>query len=223
MSKDQDLAATVAKLADTVGELTRSVQRLEKINAPRLASELAAERMIERDRKLTAIAKIDDAAERAKAMGALHSVDDVLYTSGEMDDERLLETLEAADANARAKIVNALPPQREMSLAVARLPAPFRVRVRLGPSVTRVATAAIPGPRPSDRYPGFNLPDRDMRHVELRSQWEQRLRVDEELAGLVAMGSVVVEDVPEAESRRMLHNEVMAREPAERPQLRFSR
>jgi len=220
MSKDQDLAATVAKLAASVETLAASVARLEKVSAPKLAAELAAERVIERDRKLTAIAKIEDVAERGKAIGALVTAEDVLYTWGELTDDELIATLEAATPQTRARMMNALPPHRCTELAISQLPAPARIVVRLARDVSRIATPPLRGLRRSEDYPGWTLAAGD-RHVELASTWSKRLQIDEGLREAVDRGQLVVEDMPEAESRHLLRCEVLSREPDQRPQLSF--
>lgn len=224
MSKDQDqLGAQVARLADTVERLSASVTRLEKVNAPRLAGELAAERLREKDRRMTAIAAIEDHAERARAIGELLTEDDIKYACGEIpDDDRLVATLEAATQGTRQRILNAIPEGRLLDLAIRQLPAPRRIAAKLAPGIQRIATTPVRGVTKADNYPGLQI-ERGDRHVELASTWSKRLQIDEDLRGHVEGGTVLVEDLPEAESRHLLRCEVLSREPDKRPQLRFER
>lgn len=218
--KDLDkLSATVEELSATVATLTTQVARLERVNRVRIDGELAAERMAERDRRLCAVAAIEDATERARAVATVHTFEDLKYVIGECDAQRLLETLEASDANTRNRLMAAMTPERSAEVACLRLPPPKRIRARAAAG-SRVSTPPIVGLRKSDRYPGFSL-DVGEAHVELEKTWNKRLEIDDDLREAVERRFVIVEPVSDEESKQMLYREIVSRPLESRPVLSF--
>lgn len=213
-----------------IDELSRRLSIIEQAPIPQLQE---AQKRSEQDRiwyAARAIVEIADPAERAAALLAADFETRRMYWEhAASDPAAAYQTARHLPAGQRAEIISHAPQTLRDAFVVEALPAPPRVRIYLREDVTSWSSSAIKGPTKAEDYPGVRLTSRTrptteggaVEKVYTAQVFDQMLAIDRELADAITRGVVVVEDITETESRRMLAIEIAQLSPHERPRIRW--
>lgn len=224
------MAAKQDALAAKVAELEQRLAFVEKHGSPALRQALKTAEQDVYWHASKAIADIADPAERAAALLAADFETRRMYWEhAASDPAAAFQTARHLPQGQRAEIISHAPQTLRDAFVVEALPAPARVRIYLREDVTSWSSSAIKGPTKAEDFPGVRLVSRTrptteggaVEKVYTAQVFDQMLAIDRELTDAIKRGVVVVEDVTEADSRRMLAIEIAQLSPHERPRIRW--